>query len=353
MSSERTVPSLDDDRNNNWEKSSSMPNSHIIGTGSAVPQRILANKDLEKIVDTSDEWITRRTGIKERRIANKNANESTTDLGTRAARAAMEMAKVTPDEIDTIMVGTVTADHLFPSAACMIQKDLEANNAAAFDISAGCSGFIYGLEAANNSIRMGQSQTVLVVGAERLSSVVNWKDRGTCVLLGDGAGAVVLRGREDEGGILSTHIRSDGRFWDLLHSEEGNDYLPEMLKDTDIKPFILTMEGNRLFKQAVGSMANIIEQALEQNGIGREEIEIVVPHQANLRILQAVADKLKLPMEIFFTNLHKYGNTSSGSIPLALDEAHRKGRICKGDNVLMVSFGAGLTWGATVIRWSM
>ena len=329
-----------------------MPNSHIIGTGSVVPQSILSNADLEKIVETSDEWITRRTGIKERRISNQNAKETTTDLGTRAAHSAMEMAGVTPDQIDTIMVGTVTADHLFPSAACMIQKELGANNAAAFDISAGCSGFIYGLEAANNSIRSGQSETVLVVGAERLSSVVNWKDRGTCVLLGDGAGAVVIRGRDDEGGILSTHIKSDGRFWDLLHSEEGNDFLPDSLSNTAVKPYILTMEGNRLFKQAVGSMANIAEQALEQNGIGREEIKLVVPHQANLRILQAVADKLKLPMDRFFTNLNKYGNTSSASIPLALDEAYRTGRISKGDYVLMVSFGAGLTWGATVIRWS-
>ncbi|MGD8837055.1 MAG: beta-ketoacyl-ACP synthase III [Desulfobacteraceae bacterium] len=330
-----------------------MPTSHIIGTGSSVPQRVLANKDLEGIVETSDEWITRRTGIKERRIASKHANESTTDMGSQAAKAAMEMARVTADQIDTIIVATVTADHLFPSAACMIQKELEANNAAAFDVSAGCSGFVYALESANNSIRLGQSNTVLVVGAERLSSVVNWKDRSTCVLLGDGAGAVVLRGQENSGGILSTHIKSDGRLWDLLHSEEGNDYLPDELCDTAVKPFILTMEGNRLFKKAVGSMADITEQALEQNGIKRDDIQIVVPHQANLRILQAVADKLKVPMEKFFTNLHKYGNTSSGSIPLALDEAHRKGLIAKGDNVLLVSFGAGLTWGAAVIQWTV
>jgi 3-oxoacyl-[acyl-carrier-protein] synthase-3 len=330
-----------------------MPTSHIIGTGSSVPQRVLANKDLEGIVETSDEWITRRTGIKERRIASKHANESTTDMGSQAAKAAMEMARVTPDQIDTIIVATVTADHLFPSAACMIQKELEANNAAAFDVSAGCSGFVYALESANNSIRLGQSNTVLVVGAERLSSVVNWKDRSTCVLLGDGAGAVILRGQENSGGILSTHIKSDGRLWDLLHSEEGNDYLPDELCDTAVKPFILTMEGNRLFKKAVGSMADITEQALEQNGIKRDDIQIVVPHQANLRILQAVADKLKVPMEKFFTNLHKYGNTSSGSIPLALDEAHRKGLIAKGDNVLLVSFGAGLTWGAAVIQWTV
>jgi 3-oxoacyl-[acyl-carrier-protein] synthase-3 len=329
-----------------------MFNAHIIGTGAAVPQRILFNKDLEKIVDTSDEWITRRTGIKERRIASKNADESTTDMGTAASRRALEMAGLSVDEVDTIMVATVTADHLFPSAACMIQKELEANNAAAFDISAGCSGFIYALDQANNSIRLGQSKNVLVVGAERLSSVVNWKDRSTCVLLGDGAGAVVLQGRDNAGGILSTHIKSDGRSWDLLHSLEGNDYLPETLHDTATKPYILTMEGNRLFKQAVGSMANIAEQALEQNGLTRNDVDLVVPHQANLRILQAVAEKLSMPMEKFFTNLHKYGNTSSGSIPLALDEAHRNGCIKNGDHILLISFGAGLTWGAAVMRWT-
>jgi 3-oxoacyl-[acyl-carrier-protein] synthase-3 len=330
-----------------------MPNSHIIGTGSAVPKRILTNEDLEKIIDTSDEWIIRRTGIKERRISNKNANESTTDLGTKAAHSAMQMAHIAPDQIDTIIVATVTADHLFPSAACMIQKDLEANNAAAYDVSAGCSGFIYALESANNSIRSGKSKTVLVIGAERLSSVVNWKDRSTCVLLGDGAGAVILRSQENPGGILSTHIKSDGRFWDLLHAVEGNDYLPDELCETAIKPYMLTMEGNRLFKQAVGAMAKITERALEINGISRDGIQIVIPHQANLRILQAVAEKLKMSKEKFFTNLHKYGNTSSGSIPLALDEAYRKGLISRGDHVLLVSFGAGLTWGASVIRWTV
>ena len=329
-----------------------MSYSHIIGTGSALPLRVLTNEDLETIVDTTDEWITRRTGIKERRIACRSIGESTTELGARAARAAMEMADVSPDKIDAIVVATVTADHLFPSAACMIQKELEANNAAAYDLSAGCSGFIYGLETANNSIRMGLNKTVLVIGAERLSSVVNWKDRSTCVLLGDGAGAVVLSSRDQKAGILSTHIKSDGRYWDLLHSEDGNDFLPAILQDTAIRPYILTMEGNRLFKQAVGSMAAIAHQAIEQNGLNHEDIHLVVPHQANLRILQAVAEKLKMPMERFFTNLHKYGNTSSASIPIALDEAHRSGLLSDGDHVLLVSFGAGLTWGASVLRWT-
>ena len=329
-----------------------MPYAHIVGTGSSLPQRVLTNEDLEKIVETSDEWITRRTGIKERRIARKEAGESTTDLGTRAARAAMEMADVSPDQIDAIVVGTVTADHLFPSAACMIQKELEANNAAAYDVSAGCSGFIYGLETANNSIRQGTAETVLVVGTERLSSIINWQDRGTCVLLGDGAGAVVLRKSDAKGGILSTHTKSDGRFWDLLCSKEGNDYLPETLQDVSLRPYHLTMEGNRLFKQAVSSMAGMAEKALAQNGLTRDDIQLLVPHQANLRILQAVAEKIGMPMDKFFTNLAKYGNTSSASIPIALDEAHRSGLISVGDHVLLVSFGAGLTWGATILQWT-
>jgi 3-oxoacyl-[acyl-carrier-protein] synthase-3 len=329
-----------------------MPYAHIVGTGSSLPQRVLTNEELEKIVDTSDEWITRRTGIKERRIARKEAGESTTDLGTHAARAAMEMADVSPDQVDAIVVATVTADHLFPSAACMIQKELEANNAAAYDLSAGCSGFIYGLETANNSIRQGSADTVLVVGTERLSSVVNWQDRGTCVLLGDGAGAVVLRKTDSKGGVLSTHTKSDGRFWDLLCSKEGNDYLPETLQDVSLRPYYLTMEGNRLFKQAVSSMAGIAEQALAQNGLTREDIQLVVPHQANLRILQAVAEKIGMPMDKFFTNLAKYGNTSSASIPIALDEAHRTGFLSAGDHILLVSFGAGLTWGASILRWT-
>jgi 3-oxoacyl-[acyl-carrier-protein] synthase-3 len=327
--------------------------AHITGTGSALPQRILDNAGLELIVDTTDEWITRRTGIKERRIAMSDNNESTTDLGALAARRALEMANVPASEIDTIITGTVSADRIFPSAACMIQRELGAENAAAFDVSAGCSGFIYALEMANNSIKAGTSKTVLVIGAERLSSLVNWQDRGTCVLLGDGAGAVVLRASDVRGGILSTHIKSDGRLWDLLYSEKGNQPPPESLNGLATTPFHLCMEGNRLFKQAVPSMAHIAEFALQKNGMTREDVHLVIPHQANIRILQAVAEKLKIPMDKFFTNLDKYGNTSSASIPIAMDEAFRSGRINEGNHVLLVSFGAGLTWGATLLRWSM
>ena len=229
----------------------------------------------------------------------------------------------------------------------MIQRELGAENAAAFDVSAGCSGFVYALEMANNSIKAGMSKTVLVIGAERLSSLVNWQDRGTCVLLGDGAGAVVLRGSDAHGGILSTHIKSDGRLWDLLYSEPGNQPPPESLNGLVTTPFHLRMEGNRLFKQAVPSMAHIAELALQKNGMTREDIHLVIPHQANIRILQAVAEKLKISMDKFFTNLEKYGNTSSASIPIAMDEAFRGGLMKEGDHVLLVSFGAGLTWGAT------
>ena len=330
-----------------------MPFAHIKGTGSAVPERILNNAELEGMVDTTDEWIMRRTGIKERRISMLNKNESTAQMGTQAARRAMEMADISADQIDIIITGTVTADRLFPSAACMIQRELEAYNAAAYDVSAGCSGFLYALEAGNNSIKAGMSKICLIVGAERLSTVVNWEDRGTCVLLGDGAGAVVLRSENQPGGIHSTHIKSDGRLWDLLYADTGNNPPPANLEGMMPAPFHLKMEGNRLFKQAVPSMAGIAEKALAQNGLRREDIQLVIPHQANLRILQAVSEKLKIPMEKFFTNLQSYGNTSAASIPLAMDEANRQGRIKKGDRILLVSFGAGLTWGAAVLEWTL
>lgn len=329
-----------------------MPFAHVKGTGSAAPNRILTNSDLEQIVDTSDEWITRRTGIKQRHIAMADSNESTADLGARAAGRAMEMANISPDQLDTIIVATISADRLFPSAACMIQRQIEANNAVAFDLAAGCSGFVYALEMANNSIKTGMSNNVLVIGAERLSTITNWEDRSTCVLLGDGAGAVILSSREQPGGILSTHIKSDGRYWDLLYADKGNPPPPPSLTGIESIPFHLKMEGNRLFKQAVPSMASIAEHALAQNGLTRDEIKLVIPHQANLRILQAVSERINIPMERFYTNLQQYGNTSSASIPLAMDEANRQGVLNDGDNVLLVSFGAGLTWGAAVLRWT-
>ena len=330
-----------------------MPSAHIIGTGCALPERVVTNHDLEAFVDTSDEWIVRRSGIKERRIARADRNETTTELGLTAARRAMRAANITADQIDTIITATVSGDRLFPSTACAIQNELGANNAAAYDLSAGCSGFVYGLELGNNGIRVGVSRTVLLVGAERLSAVLNWEDRSTCVLLGDGAGAVVLKGIDQPGGILSTHIKSDGGYWDLLYAEAGSTSPPAALESLACLPHHLKMEGNRLFKQAVPSMVKIAEQALEHNNLTCEDITLMVPHQANIRILQAVAERLKIPIEKVFTNLHKYGNTSSASIPIALDEAYREGHIKKGDRILIVGFGAGLTWGASIIEWTV
>lgn len=330
-----------------------MYRAHIIGTGSSVPERMLSNSDLERIVDTSDEWITRRSGIKERRIASIHAGESTTALGTRAARQAMQMAGIEAEQLDTIIVATVTGDRHCPATACLIQKELDAINAAAYDLSAGCSGFIYALDAANNSIKAGSAETVLIIGAERLSSIVNWKDRGTCVLLGDGAGAAIVQRRETDGGIFSAHIKSDGNYWDLLYCDEGNDFLPEILEDVELRPYHLKMEGNRLFKQAVSLMARMADHALEQNNIDRKDVRLLIPHQANMRILRAVSERLQIPIEKVFTNLKKFGNTSSASIPIAMDEAFRNGYLNPGDIVLLISFGAGLTWGAALLEWTM
>ena len=329
-----------------------MPQAHIVGTGSAMPKRILSNADLESMVDTSDEWITRRSGIKERRISSNLESESTCDLSTRAGAAALEMAGMGPRDLDMIVVGTVTADRQFPSAACMIQMSLNAKNAVAFDLSAGCTGFLYALTVVNNAVRCGTCQNALVVGVDRLSSVVNWQDRGTCVLLADGAGAVVVSSKPEKGGVLSSQLKSDGRWWELLYSQEGNTFTPEILHDIDQKSFYLKMDGNRLFKRAIACMTGIAKDVLEENGLTVGDIDLVVPHQANIRIINALANTLSIPLEKIYVNIHKYGNTSSATIPIALDEANREGRLKKGDNVLMVSFGAGLTWGACILEWT-
>ncbi len=331
-----------------------MPKAHIIGTGSFLPKRVLSNKDLENIVDTSDKWITRRTGIKERRISSKLENESTTDMGVQASLKAIDMAGISTESIEMIVVGTVTPDRQFPGAACMIQSELKANKAFAYDLSAGCSGFLYGLSAANDAIQSGRCKNALVLGSERLSSITNWDDRGTCVLLADGSGAVVLSSEpNDETGILSTHMQSDGSLWDLLFSNYGNCSIPDILHEVDAKPFFLKMEGNRLFKRAVEYLSSISREALEHNNLSCEDIALLVPHQANIRILQAVAKNLDLPMEKVFTDVQKYGNTSSASIPIALDEANREGLMKKGDHILLAAFGAGLTWASALVKWSL
>jgi 3-oxoacyl-[acyl-carrier-protein] synthase-3 len=330
-----------------------MPQTHVIGTGSSIPKRILSNKDLESIVDTTDEWIIRRTGIKERRISSKGEKENTTDLATHASLQAMEMAGISPESLDMIVVGTVTPDRQFPSTACMVQKELNAENATAFDVSAGCSGFLYALNVVDNAIRLGTCRTALVLGVERLSAVLNWQDRNTCVLLGDGAGAVVVASTKKKNRILSTHLRSDGALWELLYSSDGNNHTPKILQSIDIKPFQLSMDGNRLFKKAVACLSSIANKALQHNSLSCEDIGLLVPHQANIRIIKAMAKNLRISMEKVYTNIHRYGNTSSASIPIALDEANREGLLRKGDYVLLVSFGAGLTWGASILRWSI
>jgi len=327
--------------------------SKIIGTGSFTPDRILSNKDLESIVDTTDEWIIRRSGISERHISSNMEKESTADLATEASLKALDMAGMSPEELDMIVMGTVTPDRQFPSAACMVQSQLHAKNAAAFDISAGCSGFLYALTTVNNAIRAGTCRKALVIGAERLSSVIDWEDRGTCVLLGDGAGAVVVCATHEENGILSTHLKSDGSLWNLLYSTYGNSCLPEILKGLDQKPFLLKMEGNRLFKRAIECLSEIAKEALLKNHLTSEQIDLVVPHQANIRIIQGLAHNLRISMKRVYTNIHKFGNTSSATIPIALDEVNRKGLLTRDAYVLLASFGAGLTWGASILKWAI
>jgi len=330
-----------------------LPTAHIIGTGSMVPERILSNKDLESIVDTSDEWIRRRTGISERRISSTTRDEGTSAMAIESSLRAMDMAGVNAPEFDMIVVGTVTQDRMFPSAACSIQEAIGAKNAAAFDVSAGCCGFLYALSVVNNAIHCGTCKTALVVGVERLSSVINWRDRGTCVLLADGGGAAVVSSGKNDGGILSTHIKSDGSLWELLYSAKGNDFRPEILSDMDQKPSHLRMEGNRLFKRAIEFLTTISRKAMEKNSLSSDDISIVIPHQANIRIIQGMSKYLNIPMERIYVNLDRYGNTSSGTIPIALDEANRKGLIKKGDNVLLTAFGAGLTWASSIVKWSI
>ena len=333
-----------------------MLTGQIVGTGSALPQKVLTNKDLADIIDTSDDWIIRRTGIKERRISSCRRQEDTSHLAAKASQEALEMAGVSPQDLEMIVLGTATPDRQFPSVACLAQKHLGATKAVAFDVAAGCSSFVYAIYIANNAIAAGNCRNVLVIGAERLSSVTNWEDRGTCVLLGDGAGAVVLTQSTDKSGILSTHLASDGNSWDLLYSRDrqlDGSQLPEVINEIVQRPSYLIMHGNRLFKKAVSCLAGIANLALEHNGLSADDITLMIPHQANIRIIRATAERLSISMDKVYTNIDRYGNTSSASIPIALDEANRKGLLKPGDNVLLVAFGAGLTWGASIIKWSL
>lgn len=323
----------------------------IIGTGSAAPQRVVTNHDLAKIVDTTDEWIIRRTGIRERRIASSDKNEETSDLSASASLAALEMAKKSPNDMDMIILGTVTGDRSFPAAACFVQDKIGAKNAAAFDVSAGCSGFIYSLSLAQNFIMAGQCENILVIGVDRISVMLDWKDRTNCVLFGDGAGAVVVTAGKGPNGVLSTHLKSDGSCWDILYGEYGTPYVHPGMEPMDPKPFHVVMEGNKVFKKAVTSMAQVSAEALKKNGLTAKDVSLLIPHQANMRIITALAERVGIGMDRVCTNIERYGNTSSGSIPIALDEVNRQGRLKKGDIVLLVTFGAGPTWAASVISW--
>lgn len=322
---------------------------HIVGTGSYVPDRVLSNADLEKMVDTTDEWITTRSGIKERRIAPDYM--CTSDMGAEAARRAMEQAGVREDEIDLIICATITPDMPFPSTACLIQQKLGAKKAAAFDVEAACSGFLYGVEIGQQFITSGTYDTVLVVGAEKLSTIVDWTDRQTCVLFGDGAGAAILRSRGDEHGILTTCMGADGSQADILLMPAGGAKYPASKESVSAGMHHLKMAGKEVFKNAVIAMQTAAEEALEKCNLTIADIKCVIPHQANIRILEAIADRLGVPMEKVYVNLHRYGNVSAASVAIALDEAAREGRFQRGDLILLVVFGSGLTWASCVIQW--
>ncbi|MCU0794654.1 MAG: ketoacyl-ACP synthase III [Akkermansiaceae bacterium] len=323
----------------------------IAGTGSYVPEKVLTNADLEKLVDTTDEWIVTRTGIRERRIAADD--EFTSHLATKAALRALEQAAMDPAEIELIIVATITPDTLTPATACYVQQRLGAFGAVAFDISAACSGFLYAMKIAKRLISDGAFSNALIIGAEKLSSFVNWDDRSTCILFGDGAGAAVLRKASgpDDGEILATEMGTDGRQTHLLNIPGGGSACPITIENADKHLATMSMLGKEVFKHAVTRMKESAEKVIARSNLKPEDIALVVPHQANLRIIDAIAERLDVPYDRVFTNLQKYGNTSAAAVAIALDEAHRSGRIKKGEHVVLVVFGAGLTWAAAAIRW--
>lgn len=315
--------------------------SRILGTGSYLPKKVLSNKDIEDIVDTSDEWIFERTGIRQRHVVTEG--ETCSDLAVVAARAAMEAAGVTPAEIDLIVLATTTPDQIFPSTACIIQPRLGIKGVPAFDVQAVCAGFVYALSVADKYICTGSAKRALVIGADTMSRLLDWQDRSTCVLFADGAGAVVL-GASEEPGIISTHISADGAYKDLLQ-------VPKGIGRGGCEDPYLEMRGNEVFRWAVSTLGRIVEETLEANGMDKSEIDWLVPHQANIRIIQATARRLNLPMEQVVVTVADHGNTSAASIPLALDTAVRDGRIQRGHTILMEGFGGGFTWGSVLARF--
>ncbi|MEK7871491.1 MAG: beta-ketoacyl-ACP synthase III [Nitrospirota bacterium] len=323
--------------------------SKIIGTGSYVPAKIMTNHDLEEIISTSDHWIAERTGIRERRIASEW--EATSDLATIAAERALKHAGLDPMELDLIVVATSTPDMVFPSTACIVQNKIGARRAAAFDISAACSGFIYALAVGDQYIRSGTASSVLVIGAEVMSRIIDWTDRGTCILFGDGAGAVILKSGRVDSGILSTHLHSDGALWDLIHVPGGGSRIPPSIDVLERKLNCIKMKGSETFKVAVRTLADAAWEALKANNLRASDLDLLIPHQANMRIIKAVAEKLEIRMDKVVMNLDRFGNTSAASIPMALDEAAREGRIREGNFILLEGFGGGLTWGSAMVKW--
>lgn len=321
----------------------------IAAVGAYVPQRILTNQDLEKMVDTSDEWITTRTGIKQRRLAADN--EYTSDMAAKAARQALQRAQVQPEAVDLIIVATTTPDMVFPATACLVQQKIGATRAAAFDLQAACSGFVYGLEVGQQFIMSRTYDTVLVIGAEKLSTIVDWTDRNTCVLFGDGAGAAVLQHRPQAHGLLTACMGADGSQAELLCLPAGGSRLPASARTVAARLHYVRMDGKEVFKNAIAAMVTAAKEALRRCELDISQIQCIIPHQANRRIIEAVAERLGARPEQVFINVDRYGNTSAASVAIALDEAVQAGRIQRGDLVLLIVFGAGLTWAAAIIEW--
>ncbi len=323
----------------------------IVGTGSYVPERILTNADLEKMVETNDEWIRTRTGIEERHLA--SPEQATSDLALEASRRALEMAGIAPDELGVIIVATITPDHPFPSTACIVQRELRAKNAFCFDLEAACSGLLFAIEVANGLLLAHKKlKYALVLGAEKLSTLVDWEDRNTCVLFGDGASALVLKQvPEGEGTVVASDMGSDGDCTEILKAQSGGSRMPATAETVAQKLHCIKMDGKEVFKHAVTEMVNSCQQVLAEAGVSPSQLRWLVPHQANYRILKAVAQKLDVPGENVYMNINRYGNTSAASIGLCLDEMNRRGLVKPGDYVLLTAFGGGLTWGATLLKW--
>jgi 3-oxoacyl-[acyl-carrier-protein] synthase-3 len=326
--------------------------AHITGWGKCVPDKILTNDDLARLVDTTDEWIVSHTGVRQRRVA-ASSKETTSTLAIAAAKEALQVAGIAPGQIGLIIVATSTADHIFPATACQVQDALGAENAGAFDLAAACSGFVYALTVGAQMIAGGAQDCVLVIGAETLSRITNWHDRDTCILFGDGAGAVILQGRDDPGGVLSAQLRADGSGGELLIIPAGGSRQPATLDTVATGQHYIHMNGREVFRFATRVMDKAARQVVAGAGLALDDVDLIIPHQANLRIIQSAARALELPLDKFFVNLDRYGNTSAASIPLALCEAVERGRLCAGDHVVLVGFGAGLTWAAALVQWDV